>query len=52
MKRKRKEKQKKKKQKQTAFGKIMLELGRSKTEFASRVVTTAPDVATSTNLGG
>lgn len=30
----------------------MLELGKSKSKFASRVVTTAPDVATSTNLGG
>lgn len=37
---------------QEAFGRIMLEIGRSKSEFANRVVTTSPDVATSTNLGG
>jgi len=37
---------------QEAFGKIMLEIGRSKSTFADRVVTAAPDVATSTNLSG
>lgn len=36
---------------QEAFGKIMFELGKSDTEFASRVVTTSPDVTSSTNLG-
>lgn len=37
---------------QEAFGKLMMELGRSTLPLASRIVTTAPDVATSTNLGG
>ncbi|MSO96689.1 MAG: transketolase [Rhodospirillaceae bacterium] len=37
---------------QEAFGKIMNELGRSKTPLAARVVTTSPDVTVSTNLGG
>jgi pyruvate dehydrogenase E1 component len=37
---------------QGAFGQIMLELGRSKTEAADRMITFSPDVATSTNLGG
>ncbi|MDX2141715.1 MAG: transketolase [Rhodospirillaceae bacterium] len=37
---------------QESFGKIMNELGRSQTPLAERVVTTAPDVTVSTNLGG
>lgn len=35
---------------QMAFGQIMLEIAKSKDEYADRVVTTAPDVATTTNL--
>ncbi len=34
------------------FGQIMFELAKSQQPLASRVVTTAPDVATSTNLTG
>ena len=36
---------------QAAFGKIMLDLSRGKSELASRIVTTSPDVTVSTNLG-
>lgn len=36
---------------QAAFGLILNELGRDKTELAERIVTTAPDVTVSTNLG-
>jgi pyruvate dehydrogenase E1 component len=35
---------------QVAFGKVMSQIAGSKAEFANRVVTTAPDVASSTNL--
>ena len=37
---------------QEAFGKIMNDLGRGKSDLASRIVTTSPDVTVSTNLGG
>ena len=37
---------------QEAFGKIMNDLGKSKSDMASRIVTTSPDVTVSTNLGG
>ncbi|QCN98276.1 transketolase (plasmid) [Azospirillum argentinense] len=36
---------------QAAFGLILNELGREKSELAERIVTTAPDVTVSTNLG-
>lgn len=36
---------------QEAFGKIMFDLAKSDTDFASRIVTTSPDVTSSTNLG-
>jgi pyruvate dehydrogenase E1 component len=36
---------------QTGFGLILNELGRGTIEFASRIVTTSPDVTISTNLG-
>jgi pyruvate dehydrogenase E1 component len=36
---------------QAAFGKILLEIAKSDTPFASRIVTTSPDVTVSTNLG-
>jgi pyruvate dehydrogenase E1 component len=36
---------------QEGFGRIMATIGRSHPELADRIVTTAPDVATSTNLG-
>jgi pyruvate dehydrogenase E1 component len=36
---------------QAAFGKILLELAKSKSPLADRVVTTSPDVTVSTNLG-
>lgn len=36
---------------QEAFGKILLEISRHDTPFASRIVTTSPDVTVSTNLG-
>ena len=36
---------------QTGFGQILNEIARQESEFAQRVVTTAPDVAVSTNLG-
>lgn len=37
---------------QAAFGKILLELAKSGEEIANRIVTTAPDVTQTTNLGG
>ncbi|MGP0092359.1 MAG: transketolase [Xanthobacteraceae bacterium] len=37
---------------QAGFGMILSELGKEKAEFASRIVTTSPDVTVSTNLGG
>lgn len=37
---------------QEAFGKIMNDLGRGTSDMAARIVTTAPDVTVSTNLGG
>jgi pyruvate dehydrogenase E1 component len=36
---------------QAAFGKILLEIAKSDTAFADRIVTTSPDVTVSTNLG-
>ena len=36
---------------QEGFGRVMATIGRSHPELADRIVTTAPDVATSTNLG-
>ncbi len=36
---------------QFGFGAILNEIGRSKAEFADRIVTTSPDVTVSTNLG-
>ncbi|MDA0707736.1 MAG: transketolase, partial [Proteobacteria bacterium] len=36
---------------QEAFGKIMFDLGKGDTELAARIVTTSPDVTSSTNLG-
>ena len=36
---------------QTGFGALMNEIGKSKEPYASRVVTTSPDVTVSTNLG-
>ncbi|MCT2401713.1 transketolase [Novosphingobium mangrovi (ex Huang et al. 2023)] len=36
---------------QAAFGKILLDLAKSGTELADRIVTTAPDVTQTTNLG-
>jgi len=36
---------------QGGFGNILNEIGRGDTEFASRIVTTSPDVTVSTNLG-
>jgi pyruvate dehydrogenase E1 component len=36
---------------QAAFGKILLEIAKSDTPFANRIVTTSPDVTVSTNLG-
>src|SRR5205823_3506503 len=36
---------------QTGFGALLNELGRDKSDFAGRVVTTSPDVTVSTNLG-
>ncbi len=36
---------------QAAFGMLLNELGRSKSELADRIVTTSPDVTVSTNLG-
>jgi pyruvate dehydrogenase E1 component len=37
---------------QQAFGQIMNDLGRGKTELAAALVTTSPDVTVSTSLGG
>lgn len=37
---------------QEAFGKIMFELAKGDSQFADRIVTTSPDVTSSTNLGG
>jgi pyruvate dehydrogenase E1 component len=37
---------------QAGFGMILSDLGKEKAEFASRIVTTSPDVTVSTNLGG
>jgi pyruvate dehydrogenase E1 component len=37
---------------QAAFGKLMTDIAREDSDFASRVVTTSPDVTVSTNLGG
>lgn len=37
---------------QTAFGQVLLAASKSKDAYASRIITMAPDVATSTNLGG
>jgi pyruvate dehydrogenase E1 component len=36
---------------QAAFGRIMLDIAKTKTELADRIVTTAPDVTQTTNLG-
>ena len=36
---------------QTGFGALMNEIGKSKAPYASRIVTTSPDVTVSTNLG-
>ena len=36
---------------QTGFGQILNEIARSNSDFSRRIVTTAPDVAVSTNLG-
>ncbi len=36
---------------QAAFGKILDDIAKSKTDFADRIVTTSPDVTVSTNLG-
>ena len=36
---------------QAGFGALLNELGRGKSEFADRIVTTSPDVTVSTNLG-
>ncbi len=37
---------------QAAFGHVMLDLAKSTSELADRIVTTAPDVTQTTNLGG
>jgi pyruvate dehydrogenase E1 component len=37
---------------QTTFGQVLLTAAKSKDAYASRIMTMAPDVATSTNLGG
>jgi pyruvate dehydrogenase E1 component len=37
---------------QAAFGHVMLDLAKSSEELADRIVTTAPDVTQTTNLGG
>lgn len=37
---------------QAAFGHVMLDLAKSSSELADRIVTTAPDVTQTTNLGG
>ena len=37
---------------QECFGRILGSIGRERSEFADRIVTTSPDVTVSTNLGG
>ena len=37
---------------QECFGRILASIGRTRSEFSDRVVTTSPDVTVSTNLGG
>jgi pyruvate dehydrogenase E1 component len=37
---------------QAGFGNLLNEIGKAKTDFAARIVTTSPDVTVSTNLGG
>ena len=37
---------------QECFGRILASIGRERSEFADRIVTTSPDVTVSTNLGG
>ncbi|KAL3901513.1 MAG: hypothetical protein SGCHY_000545 [Lobulomycetales sp.] len=37
---------------QEAFGRIMTDIAKGKTEFSNRIVTMSPDVASSTNLSG
>ena len=37
---------------QAGFGTILNEIGKEKSDYASRIVTTSPDVTVSTNLGG
>ena len=37
---------------QAAFGHVLLDLAKSSDELADRIVTTAPDVTQTTNLGG
>ncbi|MCA1941719.1 MAG: transketolase, partial [Caenispirillum bisanense] len=37
---------------QEGFGKLMAELGKAREDFAGRIVTTSPDVASSTGLSG
>lgn len=37
---------------QAGFGTILNEIGKTKDEYVSRIVTTSPDVTVSTNLGG
>jgi pyruvate dehydrogenase E1 component len=37
---------------QAAFGKIMSDLARSRSDFSDAIMTTSPDVTVSTNLGG
>ena len=37
---------------QECFGRILASIGRTRSEFADRIVTTSPDVTVSTNLGG
>ena len=37
---------------QAAFGKILNDVGKSKSDLADRILTTSPDVTVSTNLGG
>ena len=37
---------------QEAFGRILNDLGREKSEFSDRIVTTTPDVTVTTNMAG
>jgi pyruvate dehydrogenase E1 component len=37
---------------QAAFGKILVDIAKTDSDFAARIVTTSPDVTVSTNLGG